>query len=572
MRVHEAGHDPATACHYFAMEYVEGGALHERLRARGPFAPAEAARLGRDLADALAHAHARGVLHRDVKPRNVLLSQQGRVLLTDFGLVRRTGPGVERLTRTGEIVGTPGYMSPEQASGERSRVGPPSDVYGLGATLFAVLTGDAPFTGESSVNVLTAVIREPAPPPSSRRPEVDSALDAIVLRCLAKDPQDRYPSAEALRDALDAYLAGEAQAPPRRAPLLAGSLLVLACLLAAGQLLGRGEGPAPASPTPSASSSLAAGATPSPSPSEATPAWWRALPAAARPPLPLPRGLSYEPEAEGGPAYRWERDGSLLVYVPPGDFFVGNSTGGEGSFHLYDPPRVRVRLTRGVFVGRYELTWERYERFAHETQRELPPRGGWIVHGGRHSPDGLDEAQVGFRSEPVQGGVRYEPSARHPVNGVTWEDAAAYCAWAGLRLPSEVEWERAARGEEQRRYPWGESAPEPRDLCWYPAFPEDRALPAPVGAYPKDRSPYGCFDMAGNLREFTADWFAPYPRGEEVLVDPSGPAEGRDRVARGGNFSHYQRLALATYVRGPAPTDRFHVVHGFRVALSAGDE
>ncbi|HBP22246.1 MAG TPA: serine/threonine protein kinase, partial [Planctomycetes bacterium] len=184
VRVHDAGHDPATGCHYFAMEYVEGGALNERLATRGPFAPEEAARLGRDLADALAHAHARGVLHRDVKPRNVLLSRQGRVLLTDFGLVRRTDPEAERLTRTGEIVGTPGYMSPEQASGERSRIGPASDVYGLGATLFAVLTGDAPFTGESSVNVLTAVLREPAPPPSSRRPEVDAALDAIVLRCL----------------------------------------------------------------------------------------------------------------------------------------------------------------------------------------------------------------------------------------------------------------------------------------------------------------------------------------------------------------------------------------------------
>lgn len=285
----------------------------------------------------------------------------------------------------------------------------------------------------------------------------------------------------------------------------------------------------------------------------------------------MPAGLSYEAEAEGGPAYRWERDGSLLVYVPPGDFYVGNSTGGEGSFHLYDPPRIRVRLTRGVFVGRYEVTWARYERFARETGRELPPRGGWILHAGRHSPDGLDEAKVGFRREQLQGGVRYEPSDRHPVNGVTWEDAAAYCAWAGLRLPSEVEWERAARGEAQRRYPWGDDPPRPRDLCWFPAYPEGQAVPAKVGAYPKDRSPYGCFDMAGNLREFTADWFAAYPQGDEVLVDPTGPAEGRERVARGGNFSHYQRLALSTYVRGPAPTDRFHVVHGFRVALSAGE-
>ncbi len=204
--VHASGEHHGRA--WYAMELVEGESLGDRLEREGPLEPREAAAMIQVLAEALAHVHAREVLHRDLKPDNVLLAaSDGRPILTDFGVARRSY-AEERLTTTGEMVGTPSYMPPEQAAGELSRIGPASDLYALGATLYAALTGVPPFGAQQGLAVLKKVLTDDPPPPSSRREGIPRDLDAIVLTCLAKEPEQRYADAAALGDDLGRFLAG----------------------------------------------------------------------------------------------------------------------------------------------------------------------------------------------------------------------------------------------------------------------------------------------------------------------------------------------------------------------------
>ena len=192
---------------WFAMEFVEGHDLSEIVREKGPLPPKEAARILRDAALALDHAHGQGVIHRDVKPSNLMLRSDGRVAVTDFGLAKHVGSG--SLTTSGSLLGTPFYMSPEQTLGARDAVGPPSDIYGLGATLYETLTGHPPFTGDNPIALLRQIAEKDPVPPSKVRPDVPHDLETITLRCLEKKPENRYPSCLELAADLDRYLRDE---------------------------------------------------------------------------------------------------------------------------------------------------------------------------------------------------------------------------------------------------------------------------------------------------------------------------------------------------------------------------
>jgi tetratricopeptide (TPR) repeat protein len=218
---------------WLALEYVPGTSLQERLSRQGPLPAREAATLVRTMTRAVAHAHERSVLHRDLKPDNVLLDSGGEPRLTDFGLTRDLAGGQSRLTRTGSFLGTPGYMSPEQACGRQDLLGPPTDVYGLGGILYACLTGEPPVRGGSLAEVLVATVEAPPEPPSKANPAISSELERICLRCLEKDPASRYPTAEALGQALEGLLV---EAPGRRG--LPVRLYALACLALLALTLG----------------------------------------------------------------------------------------------------------------------------------------------------------------------------------------------------------------------------------------------------------------------------------------------------------------------------------------------
>ena len=227
--------------HYMALEYVEGGSLQQQIEREGPADPRQAAAMARDLALALDFAHEVDVLHRDVKPANVLIDARGRARLTDFGLAKVLGDDLQSrvLTAAGDVLGSPSYMAPEQARGEVGRIGPTSDVYGLGATLYQTLTGRVPFQAKSLTQLLFQIVREPPRRPTTIRPEVPADLEAIVLRCLEKDPAQRYQSGAELAQALDDFLAGRklrGEGGASRGKLVAlglGALIATAALAAA---------------------------------------------------------------------------------------------------------------------------------------------------------------------------------------------------------------------------------------------------------------------------------------------------------------------------------------------------
>lgn len=191
---------------YFTMALLSGGSLKDSIMNQGPMPPRAATKIARDIAEALEHSHDSSILHRDIKPGNVLLDEEGAAHLTDFGLVRRTDSVT--LTASDAIVGTPQYMSPEQVRGDK--LDGRSDQFALGSTLYEMLTGEAPFQGDSPVSVLRAICD--VQPRSLRkvRPELPSSLEAIVMRMLEKDPDRRYGSMQQVRNDLDRYLRGEA--------------------------------------------------------------------------------------------------------------------------------------------------------------------------------------------------------------------------------------------------------------------------------------------------------------------------------------------------------------------------
>lgn len=203
--VHEVGLHEGH--HYFSMDFVDGKSLAELARQQ-PLPARKAAEYIRDAAEAVHYAHQQGTLLRDLKPSNILIDRQGRVRITDFGLAKKI-QGNSELTLTGQILGTPSYMPPEQASGKRSLISAPSDIYSLGAVLYELLTGRPPFRGETPVETLRHVETLDPLSPRHLNPATPRDLETICLKCLAKEPHKRYGTSQLLADDLGRFLQGE---------------------------------------------------------------------------------------------------------------------------------------------------------------------------------------------------------------------------------------------------------------------------------------------------------------------------------------------------------------------------
>lgn len=234
--------------HYFSMAFVEGESLAQRV-GRGVLPPREAAELLRQIALAIGYAHVEGVVHRDLKPANVLLDRDGQPRVTDFGLAKHVEGDHSGMTATGQILGTPSYMPPEQAGGDRDNIGPLSDIYSLGAILYCLLTGRPPFQAATPVETLMQVMTREPVGPRQLNSDVPRDLETICLKCLEKEPEQRYSSAQELADELQRFLEGRPiHARPisgparairwcRRNPVVAGLTAAVAALLVVGSVV-----------------------------------------------------------------------------------------------------------------------------------------------------------------------------------------------------------------------------------------------------------------------------------------------------------------------------------------------
>ncbi|MGE0713116.1 MAG: bifunctional serine/threonine-protein kinase/formylglycine-generating enzyme family protein [Planctomycetota bacterium] len=514
LKVHDLGCTPEGQW-YLAYELVEGARSFEDAALELPLR--RRVELVRDAAQGLGHAHARGVVHRDVKADNLLLDAAGRLRVADFGLAKLSD--VERLTQSGAVVGTPRTMSPEQATGELAAVGPASDVWSLGVVLYWALSGGSYPFGGSNLIELMARICHARPPKLADTPR---ALEAVCLRALERDPAARYPDGAALAADLDAWLEGRvAPSPTRRLVPAALGLLSALALGAAALWAGlRDAPPPPASPSPSPSLQASASAPAWPRPA-ATPAWFASL--RDPPPLPLPAPVRF---GETPGEFVDERDASPLVWVAPASFRRGSDE--EGS-HPAERPAHRVTLTRGFFLGRLEVTVAQWREFC------------------RRAP----------YTQARQVALGWDPDPREPATLVSWADAQAYCRWAGGRLPTEAEWELAATGGDQRRFPWGSQLEEGR-ACW-----GGRERPERVGSYPRGAAPSGALDLCGNVWEWVADAWADYPRQD--VRDP-WVEDGPTRVIRGGSHDS-RREVCRTGKRESLPGGAMSPNTGFRLCV-----
>jgi serine/threonine protein kinase len=455
---------------FIVMPFLAGGSLRARLD-RGPWSVDETVALGRALSRALGHAHGRGIVHRDLKPENVLFTAAGAPLVADLGLAKHFRLDVSGasqsavLSKQGEVRGTWGYMPPEQMSNAKE-VGPPADVFALGAILYECLAGAAPFEGASVMAVATRVAEGDFARLETVRPDVPPWLASIVHRALAAEPRARFADGTALASAL------ELGSAPRRARRVSLVALALAAVVLGSLAWSRSRAPEEPPPAP-APPKVDEPRTPEPPRRSGPPAWWTALPPTKRPSWPLPSGVV---ATERAGQYENTKDGSVLVWMP--------AKGGMLS----------------LFVGKYEVSIEQYAAFTRATGYKTfaEEEGRSKVLENRYSPleewPGVSGACFRFPDGPDK------PSdPRWPAVHITGRDARAYCAWAGLRLPTDEEWLAAATPATGARYPWGnEMRPElanlDGDADGYPRL-------APVDAFPGGESPVGARNMCGNAWE-----------------------------------------------------------------------
>lgn len=189
---------------FYVMAYVPGSTLANRIK-ESPFSPPEATRIGHKIVESIAYAHRQGVIHRDLKPANVLMDDEDRPRITDFGLAKVMGPGV-KLTASGVVLGSLPFIAPEQTKGRSELIGPASDVYALGAIMYTMLVGSPPFSDTDPVTLVRRITRDNPPAIRSLRPDVSPALESIIHRCLAKNPNERFATADELATALEQLL------------------------------------------------------------------------------------------------------------------------------------------------------------------------------------------------------------------------------------------------------------------------------------------------------------------------------------------------------------------------------
>jgi eukaryotic-like serine/threonine-protein kinase len=556
---YDAGEENGTL--YLVMEYIEGSDLGKLVAKQGPLAVQQAASILIQAAAGLGYAHGQGIIHRDVKPANLLIDKRGVVRVPDLGLARvrqvlaepdKRGTEESTVTTSRHMIGTPNFMAPEQAADARF-ADQRSDVYSLGCTLYFLLTGKAVFSRNAAVETLLAHRRDAAASLRAARPEIPQGLDEAFQRMVAKNPVDRYAGMNEVIQTLQPFATKTApnrqwvKAATLGAAAVAAGLLVC---VAAPRLFGP-----PAAPV-------------QPSNASAGPPL-AAAPFSAKEAKRLQASWS---EHLGLPATKKNSLGMRLALIPPGRFDMGTSAEeaarlktevGQDVFARLDSetPRHQVSISRPFYLGVMEVTFEQFERFGknYTTSAEHPEIAGWgIVNGKLVHGDEFTWKFVGER----------QPSPDSPVVNLSWSDAVAFCEWLSkeegevYRLPTEAEWEYACRGGSDGAWCFGSDAPAKLDLFAWHAERLPLSLVPAKGGLP---NAFGLLDMHGNVAEWCLDRYGADYYARSPARDPTGPAEGQLRVFRGGshrNFRHELRSAARNHEMPHVP------IGGFRVVLT----
>ena len=536
---------------YLVMVYLSGGTLKDRLGKPIPWR--EAIHLILPIARALEFVHTRNIIHRDVKPSNILLTENGEPLLTDFGLVKLyTGKDQDTtsITGSGAGVGTPDYMAPEQWTGEATAL---SDLYSLGVVLYEMITGHRPYVADTPAGILLKQANEPLPLPREYVPDLPDRVESVLLKVLAYDSANRYADMHSFVDELEDLLAGrkvfastikkkqlreQMSSAVEQQPILnfSGQNLppssgdepyasssgyvrkrkrwtVPAFLLSVfgGVILGVGTVsgwvlytnpgviPIIIGITPTAS------VTPSPTmiPPSSTATSTMFLPIETAQPTKEPTA-TLTPTATPLPEEIEDDNGVLMRLVPASGFTMGSDYGDEASSR----PAHEVYLD-AFYIDKFEVSNEQYADCVNASGCRRPHRSGSIN-------------RSTYFNDP-----RY---ANYPVLYLDWGMAKTYCAWRDARLPTEAEWEKAARGTDRRVYPWKSQ----ERSCYFANFSGCVGDTTSVDNYPQGQSPYGVYNLTGNVWEWTSSLFRSYPY---VFDDGrENPAAIGKRVARGGSW------------------------------------
>jgi serine/threonine protein kinase len=546
---------------YLVMELLEGFTLAELLERGGRLSFATARSLVEQVGSALACAHGHGVVHRDVKPANILVTEGNRdrplfVKVLDFGVAKMLdaeAPGASAtLTETGVVIGSAPYMSPEQLEGS-AEVDLRTDLWSLGIVAYEALTGVLPFQGGSFVTVGAAVLRGTYRPASSVAPNLPRAIDAWFAKALSVDPEGRFASADEM---VDAFLSLDDELPSSSTPATEPRETRRTELAPAVD--GDGAGTAshrPAALRPDRASPPATvdlGHAPSRRPRARI--WGiagAAIALAGAGAIALPTPTSGARSCPPG-----------MVLVPGGSFRMGSDANGE------TPSDETPSHMEKVAAFCLDVTEVTVRAYASCTSCGSAPRTVEL--------EGVTPNARAFESQLCNG-----PGAEdHPINCVDWQQAGTYCSSVGKRLPHEREWELAARGVEGRIHPWGDASPSRDRLnacgaeCsamlterrrtigkepWPALHGEDDGAPAtaPVGSHPAGATALGILDLAGNVWEWTDTPYCPYERPE------CGDSR---RVLRGGGWDTVEPHDVQASRRFPAaPTARGRSI-GFRCA------
>lgn len=556
---------------YLVLEYMPGGTLKEKVGATIPWE--EAVRQILPIARGLEYAHRRGIIHRDIKPANILLTDDAEPMLSDFGIAKIFGGDkATTITGSGVTVGTPEYMAPEQWTGD---TGAYSDIYSLGIVLYEMVTGNKPFVADTPGGILLKQAMEPLPLPRGFVTDLPEEVESLLVKALAKEPTDRYSDMQAMIRAMEGLLTAESttqplkpsiprQEPapgrPRESGQDEGGR---ATLSVEGLVDARGIDDPPSEHSQEVNSKpppgflrkgvfIGAGVaaillfifaglpfvqrmTASPPTLTPAPPTGTSSPVATSTNTQTPH-----PTATLQPTDVIDAKGIQMAFVSSGVFIMGNNFDANEPFQ-------KVYLDN-FYIDKYEVTNGLYTACVEAGVCEPPQRN-------------LSHSRSDYFTNPI-----YKD---YPVVNVDWDMARTYCEWRGARLPTEAEWEKAARGPDGLKFPWGDapdSGCKRSRSCGGVSYPNpDTDDTVRAGQYETGRSVYGIYDLIGNVEEWVADWFSETYYQEMPDENPPGPETGNVRVLRGG---HWAKGETAYWRNFSKPTSA-NVFIGFRCAMDA---